>query len=276
MSTVDPRLLQRYLRESARLRSQTARVAPYTAFFSPDSHDPFLNYAIPDEPTTGRHIPVMQADAKGLGAVPDDDPEYALVRLKEAFRARRRKARVEYVEEAAPDLGPLLRAAGFASHKPTPLLCCTRATWTQAPAPTGLRIDPIVPTTPWGATRAYLQVQREAFGIEAADIPQKAPPNIWPTLGIAAGLVASQEMLPIAAGGFTPPIEGVAELTGLSVLPAHRGQGLSDFLASSLAKVALETGAEVVLLLGSDEGARTGGAPPGFEACATLADWREA
>jgi predicted GNAT family acetyltransferase len=53
---------------------------------------------------------------------------------------------------------------------------------------------------------------------------------------------------PVAAGMFTPPIEGIAELVGISTLVPYRGRGIGAVLTSELARIAFTRGVDTVFL----------------------------
>lgn len=233
----------------------------------------WLNVAIPDEAPEGRRVPILGEEAKGAGALSDEDPAQALHLVKDHFLRHRRAPRVELVAEAFPQLPALLEAAGFREASRLPAYACTRASWQAAPVVPGLRLEPILPGTPWKTTRRFLLVQREAFGLREP-IPERAPPDLWDALGLAAGLLAFLHEAPVAAGGLLPASDGLAEIVDLGTLPAARGRGVATMLASGLARVALDTGADAALALPADDAARRVCERAGFRKVATIADWR--
>jgi ribosomal protein S18 acetylase RimI-like enzyme len=53
---------------------------------------------------------------------------------------------------------------------------------------------------------------------------------------------------PVAAGMFTPPAHGVAEVVGITTLLAYRRRGFAAALTSEIVRVAFESGVEVAIL----------------------------
>src|SRR4051794_7746614 len=92
--------LQAFLRTSAATGRTVLRVAPFTVTIDEGDELRFLNYAIPDD-----------------GAEPD---AAAVEALRAAFRERGRRPRLEWVEEAAPAVAPLLAAQGMTEELRTP------------------------------------------------------------------------------------------------------------------------------------------------------------
>ncbi|HUR69311.1 MAG TPA: GNAT family N-acetyltransferase [Candidatus Thermoplasmatota archaeon] len=254
MSEIDPRRLQRHVRETLRAQSQPTRVGPFTCFFHPDAPYAELNVAVPDDPVEGRRVPVLGQEAAGVAAVPDDDPEYALMMVEAQFRARKRVPRVELVAECHPSWPSILEKAGFRQAASVPLLVSTEASWRSAPEVPGMLFEAVLPTTAWGTVKRYLEVQRDAFGL-AMSIPDEAPHDPWSALGIGAGVLASIEGVAVGAGGFTAPREGLCEIRGLAVSPDARRRGIGTFLLSALARVAHDGGIEGVVA--TPDGPRT-------------------
>src|SRR6266536_1450536 len=105
LSSTDPIIrLQAFLRTSPAAGREVERIPPFTATFTPDDSLKYLNYAIPDD-----------------GAEPD---AAAIEQLRDAFRARERLPRLEWIEEAAPRVAEALGAAGMEEELRTPLMAC--------------------------------------------------------------------------------------------------------------------------------------------------------
>lgn len=241
--TLDLRRLQRHVRESYRRTGSASRIGPFTCYLNASSPHEALNVAVPDEPVEGRRVPV-----DGAAEEADDDPAVALVRVKAHFLAEQRIPRVEFLAELYPDLARTLEASGWREEMRLPLLACTRETWRPIATTPKLRLDALLPDTPWPIARDYLLVQREAYGLEMP-IPARAPPGHWEALQIGAGLLATLDGVPVAAGGLTPQVEGLCDVRGLGVKPTARRKGIATFLLSALARVAHDTGAEAVVAI---------------------------
>src|SRR5438067_11360253 len=102
MTAADLQRIQSYLRFTAPRGRDHERIGPFLATFNRDTDNPYLNYAIPDD-----------------GATPAGADVAALV---DAYRARGRKARLEYVASLAPAVEPALLAAGFGRQGRLPLI----------------------------------------------------------------------------------------------------------------------------------------------------------
>lgn len=269
MIPLDPRRLQRHLREGLRRHTPASRAGPFTCYLHPESRDPALNVAVPDEPAEGRRVPVLGQEASGGSAVLEEDVELGIVACKAYFAAQRRTPRVEMVDEVHPGLPDLLVEHGFVEDTRTSILACTRDTWRQVDPPAGVRVDPLLPGTSWEVARRYLEVQREAYGLEM-ELPERGPQGFWPALLIGAGVLVTLEGEPAAAGGITPPLDGLADVRGLAVRDAFRRRGLGAFVLSALGRVAHETGVEALLAIPENEGAQRIAARAGFVPVAIL------
>src|SRR4051794_5052531 len=144
----DVAALQAFLRTSAGRGRRVLRAGPFTVTIHPHDALRFINYAIPDD-----------------GARPDGA---AVDALRDAFRAHDRLPRLEWIEEAAPEVAPALAGAGMTEGRRTPLMAWTPSELVSAAgAPPGLVV---------GAARDadlhdLARLQRVAFGEEppAAD-----------------------------------------------------------------------------------------------------------
>lgn len=241
--TLDLRRLQRHVRESYRRTGSASRIGPFTCYLNASSPHEALNVAVPDEPAEGRRVRVEGAPVES-----DDDPTIALPLVKAHFLSHHRIPRVEFLAELYPDLDQVLAEQGWREEMRLPLLACTRETWRPVAAAPTLRVEALLPETPWPIARDYLLVQREAYGLEMP-IPERAPPGHWEALQIGAGLLATLDGVPVAAGGLTPQVEGLCDVRGLGVKPAARRKGVATFLLSALSRIAHETGAEAVVAI---------------------------
>lgn len=244
---IDAARLQRHLADGLRAHAHAQRVGPFTCFLHPDVAHEALNVAMPDAPGEARRVPIASTPQPQ----PEPDAATALAIVKAEFASRGRVPRVEFLLESAPHMPDLLRAAGFAPESRTPILACTRATWTKVDPPVGLRLEAILADTPWEITRSYLDLQREAYRLPDV-VPESAPRDVWPQLQLGAGLYATLEGAPAAAGGFSPARDKLADVRGLAVAPALRGRGIASFLLSALARVAHETGIEALVAVPDD------------------------
>jgi ribosomal protein S18 acetylase RimI-like enzyme len=245
----DVAALQAFLRASAGRGRDVLRVAPFTVTIHP--HDPlkFLNYAIPDD-----------------GARPAAD---AIAALREAFHARARLPRLEWIEEAAPDVAAALARAGMAEELRTPLMACTADDLAPAEAAVdGLVVDAVGD----GDLRDLARVQRAAFGVEplAADEPPADPRRNG-----GGAVIARVGAEPVAVAGWTAVVDGCSEVAGVATAAPWRRRGLAGVVTAAAARAAFAAGARRCVLSPGDDGAQRVYARAGFRRAATMLHWSD-
>ena len=245
----DLRDIQAFLRTSAQTGRAVVRVPPFTVTIDEGDALRFVNYAIPDD-----------------GAEPDPG---AVEGLRQAFRDRDRLPRLEWVEEAAPDVAPTLAACGMVEELRTPLMTCTP--------------DDLVDTTSSiegttvtdvgdGDLRDTANVQRAAFGEEPLGAAE-APPDARRRDGGA--VLARVNGAPAAAASWTAVLDGTSEVAGVATAEAFRRQGLAGVVTAAAARAAFAAGARLcVLSPGGDEAQRVY-ARAGFRGAATMLHWSD-
>ncbi len=224
--------IQAHLRETARGAYEAVALPPFTAFFHPRDPHRHFNYAIPDEPVAG-------------------DLAAPLAALRQAFRARGRLARFEYVAEFAPGLAAALDAVGFEVELEAPLMTCPASAIVDPEPVPGLEIVPATEDP-----RAYLAVGRGAFG---EGPPDDGAVTAWldrlnrrstPLLGLLDGE-------PVAVATATPPLDGLSEVAGVGVVERARRRGIGGALTAAAARGAAGKGAELVFLSPGSDGAQS-------------------
>jgi GNAT superfamily N-acetyltransferase len=231
----EARRIQSYLRETARGSLEPVAVPPFTAFFHPNDPLRYFNYAIPDEPVTGE------------AAAP-------LAALREAFRARARLPRFEYVAEFAPGLAASLGAAGFEVELHAPLMTCPAGRIAEPPTVAGLAIVPVADDP-----RTYLTVQRRGFGGD--DQPEATDQQVedWVSRRLESGtaLLGLLDGRPVAVAAATPPLDGLSEVAGIAVLAAARRLGVGSAMTAAAARGAAGHGATLLFLSPATDGSRS-------------------
>jgi GNAT superfamily N-acetyltransferase len=130
----------------------------------------------------------------------------------------------------------------------TPVLACTAQTFRPMPAPSGLEfvvlsqyaslpdVQEGLDTNAWGfdpAAPAATETDAKAF--RAQLITNRA-------------FTAKLNKQPAAAGMFTPPIDGIAELVGMTTLAPYRRRGVAAALTSEIVRVAFVHQVDTVIL----------------------------
>jgi len=245
----DVAALQAFLRTSAGRGRQVLRVAPFTVTIHPDDPLKFVNYAIPDD-----------------GARPDGA---AIAALRDAFRARDRVPRLEWIDEAAPDVADALAAAGMAEELRTPLMACTPDDLVSADAAVDGLVVAVVGD---GDLRDLARVQGAAFGVEppAADEPPADPRRTGG--GAVLARVASE---PVAAAGWTAVVDRCSEVAGVATAERWRRRRLAGVVTAAAARAEFAAGARRCVLSPGDERAQRVYARAGFRTAATMLHWSD-
>jgi ribosomal protein S18 acetylase RimI-like enzyme len=225
-----------YLRAVAPLRRDHEQIGPFLATFSPNSSNPYLSYAIPDD-----------------DAVPSSDH---VTRLINAYRERGLKPRLEYLPLAAPAVEASLSAAGFSVEGRLPLMVADASTLKEVDLPHGIALS-----QPDSDDDLYSMavVQAEAYGDPETPGPdvvaarrQAHSEGVLDLVAIDLGTEAV-----VGAGGCSPIRDGLAEVAGIGVALSHRRRGIATALARGLAGEAMLRGATNPWLMAAhDEGQR--------------------
>jgi ribosomal protein S18 acetylase RimI-like enzyme len=226
------RRIQEAIREQACRWRDCDRIGPFVASFSRDDDNPYLNYGIPDD----RAAP-SPADVDALVA---------------AYRERRRKPRLEYIPQLAPEVEPALLAARFEVEMRTPLMTCAAASDVG-----GVTVDGIELLTPETEDeyRGAAAVQWQAYG-EEGDVPERAVAALRRTVDAGGLVVLARDAAtgePAGAGACTSPHDGLTELTSVGVGESFRRRGIAAAMTSWLAREAFAKGVTGIFLMAHGE-----------------------
>jgi ribosomal protein S18 acetylase RimI-like enzyme len=185
-----------------------------------------------------------------------------------AVRARQRELLIpesfEWIEQSAPDMAAAAAGAGLQVHA-HPLLVLDRLTAPPA-LPPRIWAGVLGPDDPdvvqaWSVPAVAFGQPGTAVGEATVTQRDKIAANYDAATieMLRARLRAGQSVLaaargpngPLAAGSYQVA-DGVAEITGVGVLPASRRRGLAAAVTHALAAHALRRGAAVVFLSASD------------------------
>jgi hypothetical protein len=243
--------LQAFLRASAAGGRTVVAVPPFTAYLNPADPLRYLNYAIPDG---------------------DVDPDAAQVReLRAAFRAHERLPRLEWVEEAAPRVAPVLAAHGMAQELRTPLMTCAPEQLVSARADVeDLAVAPVDDDD----VRETSDLQRVAFGMKPLAADDPAASFARPAGGGA--VLARAGGTPVAAAVWTRVIDGCSEVAGVATGEPWRRCGLAGVVTAAAARAAFVAGARLCVLSPGDDTAQRVYARAGFRGTATMLHFSDA
>jgi ribosomal protein S18 acetylase RimI-like enzyme len=215
------------MRTAAAAGRMTEQVGPFLATFSPDSANPFLNYAIPDD-----------------GARPSSSDVDALT---EAYARRDLLPRVEFMAETAPAAEQALLVAGWSVERRIPVMLCPPGSAVAVPAPAGVEL--VVPGTD-EEVRGMLVAQYEAFG-EPADVPDAEVAKTRERLLAGGFAVLARDAAtgePAGGGVAEAVVDGTTEVAGIGVREAYRRRGVGAALTAFLTTAVHAQGARTVFL----------------------------
>jgi GNAT superfamily N-acetyltransferase len=236
------RALQANIRHSHR---NPERVGSFTLKLNPSSCNPYLNYAVPDD---------------------DVDPtSEEIAQLVEAFRDRKRRPRLEYIGNAAPQLEAALILAGFSMENRLPVLVCTADALRSIDPPLGIEF--VTPSTD-EEFAGLIEVTKEAYtsvASEATTDEIQGRRTFVDSGGIAVLACDASSGDPAGSGICEVPVSGVSELATVGVRPAFEGRGIATALAARLASDAFAAGVELLWLAPMHGGAERIYRRVGFE-----------
>ncbi len=228
-----------------RRRAQAQEFGPLVLFVTTGPGWPY--YA---RPRRGLRPPVTAADVR-------------------AVRARQRELIIpesfEWIEEAAPEMAAAAAAAGL-DVVPHPLLLLA-SPGPVPPLPPGITVRIVAPEEQeldriWAVPAVAFGHLGTAVGeAGAAERDKIAADHDAGTIAMLRERLRSGHSVlaaafgpdgPVAAGSYQA-VDGVAEITGVGVLPTHRRQGLGAAVTALLAADALERGVGTVFLSATDE-----------------------
>ncbi|MDT9683642.1 GNAT family N-acetyltransferase [Streptomyces sp. TRM76323] len=216
-----------------RRRPAVVETGGFVVGIDPGTTSPYLNYATP--------LPGARPTARDVAA------------LVAAFRERGLTPRLEFAPDAAPEVAPALREAGFATEAVHEYLVCAPDTFTPPPAPAPLVRAPSTDAE-YAAVDAALS---EAFdGGFAPSAEGAARLRRVQEGGGAVRFVRAPDGGCAGAATCSAPAEGTAEAAGVGTRPAFRGRGIAGAVTAAVTGSLLARGARSVWLEYSGEGSR--------------------
>lgn len=156
------------------------------------------------------------------------------------------------------------------SARRTALLACTLETLRPAARVAGVEVLILSDQSPLDDVLANLDANARGFD------PAAPPPTREEAIAFRAelrtnrALTATLDGLPVGAGMFTPPLDGIAELVGIATLAPYRGRGIGAMLAGDLARAAFGCGVDLAILRTDNPAADRVYRRIGFQLVATL------
>ncbi|MCN9243816.1 GNAT family N-acetyltransferase [Streptomyces sp. RY43-2] len=226
--------VQRFAVAHLRRRPAVVEVGGFVAGFTPDTDNPYVNYATP---------------------LPGSEPtERDVAALIEAFRERGLLPRLEFAPNAAPSVEPALRAAGFGTEEVQEYLVCTPDTLTVPQFVDAPRVETPIIDEDYAALDAALA---EAFGEPldssgaGAAVLRRVQEN-----GGAVRFVRARDGGCAGGASCSAVAEDTAELAGVGTRPAYRGRGIAAAVTAALTEAMFAQGAGSVWLEYSGDGSR--------------------
>lgn len=243
--------LQAYLRYSASQVYEAVPLPPFTLFLHRTYSSPHRNYAIPD-----------QAVGK--------EQMQALVELEKAFTGRDRQPRFEFIEEFAPELPAVLRAAGWSEEHRGPLMICTPDSYRAAQPVAGLTIVEVSSTSPIVDVLENMDVNGRGFYAQATPPTEAEAEEFRRILTTSRAFTARLHGEPVGAGAFTVPHDGLTEIVGIATLEEYRRRGIASALTAHATRAAFSMGVDVAFLGAADVQASRVYEHVGFRRVATI------
>jgi ribosomal protein S18 acetylase RimI-like enzyme len=215
------------MRRAAAAGRTTEQVGPFLATFSPNSANPFLNYAIPND-----------------GAQPSRSDVDALTT---AYARRDLLPRVEFLAETAPGAETALLDAGWSVERRIPVMLCPPGAAVALPVPAGIEL--VVPGSD-DEIRDMLTVQYEAFDqradISAADVARTGDSIRAGGFAVLARDAVTGEAA--GAGVAEAVVDGTSEVAGIGVRSRFRRRGIGAAMTAFLTTAVHGAGGRTVFL----------------------------
>lgn len=227
--------IQQYLHVVAPIGRDHEQVGPFLATFNPNSDNPYLNYALPDD-----------------GAEPSDREIAALV---EAYARRRRRPRLEYIPGCAPAVEQQLVAGGFSIEGRLPVMVTDAEQLSIDPELLGFEL-----CTPSTDEELYDMAVVQAGAYDEPEMPSRdvvVHRRAAMADGALAVIAVEQTTGVVVGGGSCSPVRaGLTEVAAIGVSGTYRRRGIGGALANHLGREALSAGADVPWLMAAHESER--------------------
>ncbi|HEY0604342.1 MAG TPA: GNAT family N-acetyltransferase [Herpetosiphonaceae bacterium] len=130
----------------------------------------------------------------------------------------------------------------------TPLLVCTAQTFRPAPAVPGLEFVALSSESSLAEVTEGLDANALGFDPAAPATPPDEAEAFRAQLITNRAFTARLDTQPAGAGMFTPPIDGIAELVGITTLAAYRRRGIAAALTGEIVRLAFAHNVDIPFL----------------------------
>jgi hypothetical protein len=180
---------------------------------------------------------------------PTEDVNPALERLTLFFENRNRIARIQFLDQQTPELAAYLIAAGYTMDEKLPVLYCVPGQLRQPDSVPSLQISVLDDRAPDHLLAEGWTLNALGFDAGAKAATPEDVDAFRPMLVRGRAFSAHLASVGVGAGMFNEPLEGVAELVGITTLHPFRRKGIATTLTASMTAVAFETGATLAFLV---------------------------
>ncbi len=229
-------------------------MAPFTLFFP--TSETAVQRAIPDKSSGGELADI-------------------LAQVRAVFEERDRSPHFQFLDEFAPDLPAALQASGFVEAWRSRMMVCTPATFRPAAPVPGVTIKMLSVDSSIADVQEGLDANAQSFESDEPPATEAQAEAFRGTLVHARAFTALLDGVPVAAGMFTDPYDGLSELSGIGALPSYRRRGIGASVTTHMVRTAFEHDIEAVFLGAANEAAGRMYERVGFHPCATLLGYND-
>ena len=222
--------IQGYLVGISEREARGEAFGPFTAYYSEITTEDWGWYAL----ATG---------------VPADGWAEPVAAVDDAFAARGRRVRFEFLHDLFPGLADELRDLGFTGGDVEPLLVLEELI--PGVAVPGVEIVRLSPDEP--ALHSILEIAHEAFEEEGVVTERRveekrAELRQDPDKVMLAAVIDDE----FVASGLVVRVDGVAEIAAIATRPPYRRRGIAAALTTELVRIGMDAGADLAYLTARD------------------------
>ena len=177
----------------------------------------------------------------------------SLAELQHFFHEHERRLHIRYIHDYAPHLQSLLISAGLKEQAQRSVLVCTRPMLQAVGFDERVKISELDARSELREIAQNLSINARGYDPQAAPILEEAAKAFRSHLVQGRAYTMIFEGTAIGAGMFTVPRNGLAAITGVTVLEEWRDKGCGRMLLESIALAAYRHGCDAVFLIAEDQ-----------------------